>query len=304
LFKGKTNRKLRIVVSVILFCQSYLALASDAPTLPDTIKSSTLEQAKIYLRNLPPLDSSLFWPNVKPAYFTENLNMFLTNPLYSFDNKNTNFCGYTAISFVALEMDPVGYLKFLVELYKSGEAKMGKDLFKPSARVREHAGKLKYKGMLDINPATQMWFLTLADHYKGYLNIFNMRFHENDENKMWAATNFAKFNRMLRKLFDWKVQAKGADLVHPPISDIYSYLDEKLKTGIVFLYLNNRLLYKKKHVIARVGIPTHYVLLKEISRQGNMINIIYMDGGRKTHQQISPGFLKKILFGITYCTYK
>ena len=235
LFKGTPNKSLRIILCLILCWQSFFVAARNETVFTDTVKRSTFAEAKIYLRFLPPLDSSSFWPYIKPQYFLENLNMFLSNPLYSFDNKNTNFCGYTAISFVALEMDPVGYLKFMVELYNRGEAKMGKSFFKPSLRVREHAGKLKYKGMLDINPATQMWFLTLADHYKGYLNVLNTRFHENDENKMWAATNFAKFNRMLRKLFDWKVHAKGADLVHPPIADIYSYLEEKLKTGIVFL---------------------------------------------------------------------
>jgi hypothetical protein len=166
------------------------------------------------------------------------------------------------------------------------------------------AGSLKYKGILDINPATQMWLLTMADHFKGYLNILNHRYQPGDENTVWASTNFAKFNRMLRKLFNWKVKARGADLVRPSIGDLPAFLEERMKTGTVFLYLNNRLLYKKRHVATRMGIPTHYVVLKHISREGDKINILYMDGGRKTMQQISPALLKKIVYGITWCTNK
>lgn len=268
----------------------------------DSTRNSTLEDAAEYLRTLSKPDSSIFWPNIKPEYLLENLQLYVQRPAYAFESRNTNFCGYTALSFVTLDHDPLGFVKFLVQLYKEGKAKMGQAVFEPSEAVRNMAGNLKYKGMLDINPATQMWFLTLADHFKGYLNLFNKRYDRGDENKLWAATNFAKFNRMLRKLFDWKVEARGADLIRPSVDDLYSFMEKKLKKGTVFLYLNNRLLYKKKHVATRFGIPTHYVLLLSISRKNDNIHISYTDGGRTTHQQISMGLLKKIVFGISFCT--
>jgi hypothetical protein len=186
-------------------------------------------------------------------------------------------------------------------LYREGKAKMGKVTFTPGIAIKKEAGLLKYKGALDIDAAGQMWFLVLADHFKGYLNLFNRHFDKGDENTLWASTNFAKFNRMLRKLFYLKVRARGADLVRPWVNDLYGYLQEKLNTGNVFLYLNNRLLYKKKHTIARFGIPTHFVLLLDISKvEGDNINIIYWDYGIKTLQQVSPAFLKKIVFGISH----
>lgn len=268
----------------------------------DSARNSTLEDAANYLRTLPKLDSSIFWPNIRPGYLLENLHLYVQRPAYAFESRNTNFCGYTALSFVTLDHDPLGFVKLLIQLYKEGKAQMGRTVFEPSEAVRSMAGNLKYKGMLDINPATQMWFLTLADHFKGYLNLFNKRYDRGDENKLWAATNFAKFNRMLRRLFDWKVQARGADLIRPSVDDIYVYLEKRLKKGMVFLYLNNRLLYKKKHVATRFGIPTHYVLLLDISRKDDIIHITYTDGGRTTHQQVSTGLLKKIIFGITFCT--
>lgn len=272
----------------------------------DTVRVSSLQDAAAYLHSIKMPDSSTLWPFVEPRYFMENLNMYVENPLFAFDNKGTNFCAYTAISFVTFEKDPLGFIKFMLQLYREGKAQMGEAVFEPSKSVRLMAGKLKYKGMLDINPATQMWMLTLADHFKGYLNVFNKYYDEGDENRMWASTNFAKFNRMLRRLFLWKVKGRGADLVRPNIHHLYEYIHEKVQTGTVFLYLNNRMLYKKKHKVAtRFGIPTHYVLVQSIDRDSSgLINIIYMDGGRKTHQQISDVFLRKIVFGVTYCTSK
>ena len=267
----------------------------------DSSHISTLKDAAEYLKKIPKPEASSFWPNVNPQYFLDNLNMYVKKPAYAFESSNTNFCGYTAISFITLDHDPLGFVKGLVKLFKEGKLQMGQAILTPSEAVRKMAGRIKYKGMLDINPATQMWFLTLADHFKGYLNFFNKRYDAGDENKMWAATNYAKFNRMLRQLFDWKVHPRGADLVRPNISDLFNYLDKKLKTGTVFLYLNNRLLYKKRHVSTRFGIPTHYVVLLNIRKENELINITYMDGRRKTFQQISPGLLNQIVYGVTHC---
>ncbi len=306
MLKRKPYKIKKALVLLILCWQANNAMAfndaGSAGYFDDSTRSSTLKDAIQYLRKLPPLDSSALWPNVSPNYFLENLNLYIQNPLYTFESKNTSFCGYTALSFVTLDRDPLGFVKFMLQLYQKGKAQMGRAVFEPSLSVRIMAGKLKYKGVLDINPATQMWFLTLADHFKGYLNTFNKRYDQGDENTMWAATNFAKFNRMLRRLFNWKVRGRGADLIRPNISDLYTYLREKLQTGTVFLYLNNRLLYKKKHVVARVGVPTHYVVLLNISKEDDKINIAYMDGGRKTFQQISPELLHKIVFGVSHCT--
>lgn len=309
LLKNKALNLIRSKFLLLLLCgilQCISACAKDIFTkeTPEDSIIINLDRAKAYFATLAVPDSSPFWPNVSPRYFMENLELYLKNPLYAFDNKNTNFCGYTAISFVTIARDPEGFIKFMIQLYKDGKAKMGKVEFEPNKRVRMIAGKLKYKGLLDLNPATQMWLLTLADHFKGYLNIFNKRYHEGDENTIWASTNYAKFNRMLRRLFDWKVVGRGADLVKPDIKDLYTYLIEQKQKGIVFLYLNNRLLYRKTHVVAKFGIPTHYVLLQSITKYDDKINIVYLDGGRKTQQQLSPEFFRKIVYGVTTCSVK
>jgi len=75
-----------------------------------------------------------------------------------------------------------------------------------------------------------------------------------------------------------------------------------LQQGTVFLYLNNRMLYKKNHETSRFGIPTHYVVLTDIMKDGDNITIIYWDAGRKTLQQVTEGFLKKIVYGVSWCS--
>lgn len=287
-----------LVLLLLLLCAAPVHAADD-----ESPHRSTLAEAKSFLAAQPEPDSSAFWPHVRPGYFMENLHECLDNPLYAFDNHNTNFCGYTALSYITIQQDPAGFVRFMLDLYKNGEGAFGKTMFTPSEPVRKICGLLKYKGQLDINPATQMWMMCLADHFKGYLNFFNRRYDAGDENRMWAATNYAKFNRMLGSLFDWRVRSRGSDLIRPGLPEIYKFLRERLDhSNTVILYLNNRLLYKKKHVATRLGVPTHYVILLDIQKVNDeLINITYMDGGRKTLQQINPQLLKKIVYGVTWC---
>lgn len=271
----------------------------------DSIRLSTRQQAISFLESIRSLEPSTHWPNVDPALFLQNLKTFAIDPLQFYEGKGTNFCAYSALTYIPLNYDPLGFSQFMVKLYREGKAKMGRTFFEPGKAVRQAAGRLKYKGALDISPAGQIWFLSLADHFKGYLNFFNRRFEIGDENTLWASTNFAKFNRMLRRLFDLKVHARGADLVRPWISDTYEYLVELSARRPVFLYLNNRLLYKKRHVVTRFGIPTHFVVLLDIYKNPDgKVNIVYWDYGKKTLQQVEPKLLRKIIFGITDYTFR
>lgn len=271
----------------------------------DTVRVSTPKQALAYLSSIKKLEKSNFWPNVDADQFLKNLKTFTVEPLAFYEGKATNFCAYSALTYLPLEYDPLGFSKFMVNLYRYGRANMGGTSFTPSKAVRQEAGLIKYKGALDINPAGQMWFLALADEFKGYLNFFNRRFDEGDENTFWASTNFAKFNRMLRKLFPVKTHAKGADLIKPRVVDLGDYLAQELKNGIVFVYLNNKKLYRKTHTRGVISTPTHYVMLVETHKVPNGdVEFTYWDYGRKSLQQLSPAFLKNIVYGVTTVTFK
>jgi hypothetical protein len=264
--------------------------------------TSTQQQALAYLQTIAELKPSTHWPNIKPALFFTNLKKNIADPFSPYPGKGTNFCGYGALTYLFLQDDPLGYAKLLIQLYQDGKATFGASNFEPSEAIRQEAGQLKYKGLLDINPAEQMWYLTLADHYKGYLNIFNRNYDPGDEDLFWASVNYAKFNRMTRQLLHYKSVARGADIVRPRVGDVYDYISKQLQNSTVVLFINNRIVHKKDHVTIRLGVPTHFVVLEKLSRQNDLITLVYWDYGHRTQMQLSAAFLKRIVFGITSFT--
>lgn len=297
---------------LFFFCFCFL-LSFDAtaqttvvrPKRGDGTPTSTQAQAIAYIESVEELTPSKFWPHVKPAEFLQNLKHNIQEPLSIHEGNNTNFCSYAALSYIPLHFDPLGFAKNMVTLYVTGRVQYGRVTLSPSTEIKEAVGRLMFKGELDIRPADQMWFLTLADHFKGYLNFFDRHFDMGDENSFWASTNFAKFNRMIRSLFNFRVTAKGSDLIRLRVDNLYTYLKEKLQTGTVALYVNNMTLYQKDHRVVKPGIPTHFIILRNIDEADNgLINITYWDYGGLTLQQVTRAFLERLIFGVAHCTLK
>ena len=259
---------------------------------------STKEEALAFLENIDQTKESSLWPNIKPKLFYDNLKLNLEDPGSFYPGRSTNFCGYGAVAYLVMQKDPLGYVKLMNELYDKGESSFNNNHFKPPKEIKKAAGTLKFKGVLDIRHAEQMWFLVLADKFKCYLNFFNRRFRDGDENTFWAATNLAKFDRMVNKLCGTHVSAVGSDLIKPWVKDTYSYLVKRIDNKIISLYINNRIIHKNNHDKIKFSIPTHYVILKEIRKTGNQITLRYWDYGGDTELQISSRTLKKIIFGI------
>ncbi len=266
--------------------------------------TSTQQQAAAYLATIEVLKTSTHWPNIKPALFLRNLKTNIANPLSPYPGKGTNFCGYGALTYLFLQDDPLGYAKLLIQLYQDGKATFGESNLEPSDAIKQEAGQLKYKGILDINPAEQMWYLTLADHYKGYLNFFNRKFNPGDENRFWASVNYGKFNRMTKELLHYNSDAIGADLMRPRIRSLYDYISKRIKTGTVVLFINNRIVHKKDHIKIKLAVPTHFIVAEKISIQDDIITFVYWDYGHRTQLQVSTAFFKRIVFGITWFTKK
>lgn len=269
-----------------------------------TPPTSSQEEAIKFIDEIKALPPSTHWVNINPELFLQNLKLNIHERLSIYPGNGTNFCGYGAFTYLLLQDDPLGYARFMLTLYKEGKATMGISEFDPSPIIKKTAGTLKYKGTLDMRPAEQMLYLTLADHFKGYVNIFNRHYDPGDENTFWASVNYAKFNRMVRHMLNYHVQARGTDLIQPKVGNIYDYIAVKMKEGIVVLYLNNRILHKKKQEKIKLGIPTHFVVLQKISKADDMVTLIYWDYGHKTLRQIKPEFLHKIVFGVSLCTKK
>ena len=291
---------MRTQLNLILLTYAFLILSIQKGFAGDLFGEniSTKEEAIAFIDKIDRSKQSSLWPNVKPNLFYDNLKLNLDKPWSFYPGRSTNFCAYGALSYLVMQKDPLGYVKFMNELYEKGESTFNNNHFKPTKEVMKAAGTLKFKGVLDIRHAEQMWFLVLADKFKGYLNLFHKKFKEGSENTFWAATNLAKFDRMVSRMLSTHVRAVGSDLIKPWVKDPYSYLSKRLDNKIISLYINNQIIHKKNHDKNKFSIPTHYVILKNISKEGDKITLRYWDYGGDTEMQISSRTLKKIIFGI------
>lgn len=293
----------KIILTTIFLCfllgGNYIFAARPAESMPPL---STSQQALSYLDSVGKPDTSYYWIHVKPLLFYQNLRKNILDPLSFYPGRSTNFCAYGALSYLVIHEDPLGYVKFMMQLYKQGRGTYQKNYFEPSSTVRNAAGELHFKGVLDVRHAEQMWFLTLADHFKGYLNIFNKKYSAGDENGFWAASNLAKFNRMVKAMTGYNTSSVGSDLIRPWVKNMVNYLQKRSGKGYITLYLNNRVIHKKNHDKIKLSIPTHFVILESIKETNGVVTLIYWDYGGKTLLQLSPRVLKKIIFGITFCT--
>lgn len=292
------KKLLLFAISSLLYYTSVGEYLVAAP-VSITVQKSTAKQALDYIDSFDFTGSDKVWPNVKHNLFIKNIQKNILHPINIYPGEGTYFCAYSALSYLLLQEDPLGYAKFISSLYKNGKAIFRDVMYEPSDAIKREAGLLKYKGIMDIQPADQMWFLTLADHYKGYLNVFNRRYDPGDEGSFWASVNYAKFNRMGKKLLDYKIESKGSDFLRPRIKDLYGYILDKLSKGKVVLYINNRIVHKKNHVKIKLAVPTHFIEVEKISKVNDVITLVYWDNGGRTLIQLSPVFLKRIVYGIT-----
>ena len=155
---------------------------------------------------------------------------------------------------------------------------------------------------MNIQHADQLWFLSMADEFKGYLNFFNRKYKIGDENTFWASTNYSKFNKMLREFGGYKVNAIGSDLLRPWKKDIYGYMSGQLNTGLVMIYINNKLMYPHNLSFFRMPVPTHFAVLYEVNKAGDVYHLKYWDYGLKTELFLTKKRLKKTIYGVSTIT--
>jgi len=247
---------------------------------------------------------SKHWPRIDPVLFYRNLQNNVDSPLYLNQGKPTYFCGYAALTHFMLLQDPENYVARMIELYTTGSTRVTDKTLLSSERIQEAAGTLYNKGVMDINHADQMWFMVLSENYKGYLNLRDQSFDPGDENSFWAATNFKKFNRMLRSLTGLEVHARGADLMGPVFLNYYRFCQDKNRDHTVLLYLNNKALYPNKFFRFILPTPTHFVVLYDIDRVDGYNVLDYWDYGLRTKMKLKKRKFRKLVYGITYIKVK
>ncbi|NCU03559.1 MAG: hypothetical protein GXC73_06180 [Chitinophagaceae bacterium] len=109
---------------------------------------------------------------------------------------------------------------------------------------------------------------------------------------------------MLRVTMKAEIQSVGYDLIRLKLKEPVQFLQHKLEMGEVFLYLNNSILRRKNHRKVKKHIPTHFVILKNISEENGIITMTYWDAGFKTQRQIELSAFKRLLFGVSWSVRK
>ncbi len=146
--------------------------------------SSTQAQALAYTNSVS-LNQNAAWKKIDPAKFMANIVANINNADIlnqgsesspGADN-GTNFCGFAAACNFWIKNDPKGYAQFMVNLYNNGSATYNGVTITPEQSIMDNAGGLpqgtKYPGAirpLSENHADQAMFLSLAGHYKSYVN--------------------------------------------------------------------------------------------------------------------------------------
>jgi hypothetical protein len=295
---------------IVYWCMPFVLLANATTCISQALTSElnpAQQRALELLNGSDTISTSPLWPHIKPAYFFSNIRTNILCPGKINQGHNTNFCSYAALTHLLIKYEPDNYTRMILSLYFTGKANLySKKILAPSKRVKEAAGLLNDNGELNILHADQLWFLTMADNFKGYLNLFDHKYEIGDENRFWAATNYSKFNRMLREFGGYQVHAIGSDLIRPwkNKENLFKYMVSMLDTGLVMMYINNKLMYPHKFVLFTLPSPTHFVVLYELYKIDDMIEIKYWDYGLKTEQLITMKRFKKMIYGVSSITKK
>jgi hypothetical protein len=262
-----------------------------------TSLSTNQQEALQLLNQMDTSKASDYWPMVEPAAFYQNVKKNILYPEKIYQGHATNFCGYAAMSVVLCRQQPQAYVRYILELYQKGETQAVGQLIKPTEAVRKTAGNLQRKGKLVINPADQLWLMSLPDQFKGYMNL-DKKYKAGDENKTWAACTLGKFNHMARDLGGYKTTSYGTDLMRPLGKNNIDFIRKEMAKGTVVLFVNSKFLHPSKFRILVLRAPTHYIIIYDIQEVDGIIELKYWDYGLKTVELMTPKRLKKMTYGI------
>ncbi len=140
-------------------------------------------------------------------------------------------------------------------------------------RILRRAVRYSYQTLGFKEPFFNELVPLLADQFKGYMNVLDHKYNPGDENKMWAGTNLAKFNRMLKDFTKDTLTMVGSDFIRPLKNSFYEYISQQLHSGIVLLYVNSKFLYPHKFTLFKLRAPTHFIVLYDIRMSNHLQNV-------------------------------
>ena len=84
-----------------------------------------------YLDSFTNLQQSVYWVNIKPKLFVQNIRKNITSPTLIYAGTNTNFCRYAALSYTCINTYPLRYVHFMMGLYVNGRGSFREVTFSP-----------------------------------------------------------------------------------------------------------------------------------------------------------------------------
>ena len=84
--------------------------------------------------------------------------------------------------------------------------------------------------------------------------------------------------------------------------NLYKYMVSMLDTGLVMIYINNKLMYPHKFTLFNLPATYTFTRLYELHKINDMMEIKYWDYGLKTEQLITMKRLKKTIYGVSSIT--
>lgn len=263
----------------------------------DITQVSNKTQALAFLNEVDGLLTSRYWVNVNPALFIKNMRHNLEHPEGLYQGKRTNFCGYSALTYLLIKYDPLGYVTHMTDLYAHGETRFRKMYLKPTLDVRNEAGVMMSRRNLDSQHADQMWFLTLADQYKAYLNSWDDRFQPGKENTIWAAVTYYKFNQMVVDILGVHTPKTHISLIRGNHPDMIPKLFTALEESEVVLFVDKNF---KRSQWKRYFLPSHFLVLKSLAPlNADSLEMHYWDYGSVKKHVIRKKVLMSSVRGIT-----
>ena len=171
-----------------MYAQNHIvsSLSSSGFLTAQSSLSPKQEQALELLNQMDTSKVSAFWPMVEPVAFYQNVKKNILFPEKIYQGHATNFCGYAAMSVVLCSQQPEAYTRYVVELYEKGETQVGGRVDRAHRSSSKDSRQYAAKRQAYINPADQLWLISLPDHFKGYMDV-DKKFQTGDENLIWAA---------------------------------------------------------------------------------------------------------------------
>lgn len=277
-----------------------------------TPRSAATDASRILKELTVGLQQSPWFIHVGPADFIDNLERRIADPDAMTQGKGTNFCGPVLLaSQLFITYDPVGYVTFMVSLYKDGTASYyngtSSVCIKPSPEIRDASGWLpngrngsvEGSEALSDNPADQMLLLVIKEKY----NTIGGKFRMGRQDRYWAGSTFKNVVYIAEHFLGYTYEATGStfggsDWNSNGTNAYIKLIKDGIASGkVAVLFLNGPIWRNQRHIAFKNLTGTHFVRIHDITVSGDYVTIDMWDYGKRRIMKMPLYCLNYGLYG-------